>query len=98
MARAMRKCKACRKLFEPADVRQKTCSPECHETLAKEFEIARDAKAKASKPRTDKRVEFIPSPDEIAYKTALIRSGKVVISGKRVIYLDACGTPNENND
>lgn len=88
MARAMRKCKACRKIFEPDDVRQKTCSPECHETLAKEFEIARAAKAKASKPRTDKRVAFIPSPDEIACKTALIRSGKLIVSGKTAVYLE----------
>ncbi len=95
MVKVMRKCPVCKKPFD-IKVRRKACSTKCHSELISQTEKARAKKTKAARKPNNSHL-WEPSPEEIAHQTALIRSGKVVISGKRVIYLDTCGTPNENH-
>lgn len=84
MARAQRLCSVCKKRFD-AGLRRTTCSTEC-------FQERQDAKATAVKkrkkrnPDTQTKPAYEPTLEDIAHETALIRSGKLVVTPQGATY------------
>lgn len=84
MARAVRKCDVCKRLY-PVEKRRKTCSPECHSKLARTIATEAIAKQNAEpkaefkakktvKPQSDPL--WLPSPEYIKEQCRLIREAK----------------------
>lgn len=84
MARAVRKCVVCRKLFA-ANARRKTCSDECHSELAiangksLHTRMNSEPNGKVVKTKNKSYDHWEPSPEYIQEQCRLIRAGLLVI-------------------
>ena len=87
MATAQKVCAICGKRYD-ARLRRKTCSTECFLQLTTDKGNEQNAKVLRKKrdPATQTEPLYTPTPKEIAHLTALMRSGKLVVTPKGAIY------------
>lgn len=87
MARAQRICEVCRKRFH-AGLRRTTCSTECFliRQAAKVETMNNRPKRKKRDPETQTQPSYVPTLEQIAHETALIRSGRLVVTPQGATY------------